>query len=265
MEFLKKNYEKIVLGVVLLGLTVAVGLLPVIISSKRAKLKELSETLTNHKIKELPPLDLAMHEAALQRLQTPFRLNLTFNHNLFNPVAWIKGPDNRPVKVVAGLPTGPEALEITAIKPLRLWLNFDSLSGSSYLIGYTNQAASKARERTGEKAVSLGNNNKADLFSLVAAHGEGDKLEIILTINDDGEQASVGPGKSYSRIQGYAADLKYNASSSKVWRDQRVGNNLVFGDGQYNIVAITETNVIVESKQNAKKTTINFKAPTETR
>src|ERR1700758_3094013 len=113
MEFLKKNYEKVVLGVVLLGLTVAVCLLPIIISTKREKLHEVSSSLINHKIKELPPLELAALEAALQRLQTPFRLDLTRDHNLFNPVAWIKGSDNRPVKVQAGLPTGPEALELT--------------------------------------------------------------------------------------------------------------------------------------------------------
>ena len=263
MEFLKKNYEKLVLGVVILGLTAAVCILPIIISNKRQALKELSTTLTNPRIKELTPLDLSPQEASVARLQNAFYLDLTHDHNLFNPVAWMKGSDNRPVKVMAGLPTGPEALEITAIKPLRLWLAFDSVSGSSYLVGFTNQAAALARGRTGEKAVSLGNNNKSDLFSLSEVRGDGDKLELVLTLNDNGQQVVIGPNKSYSRIQGYSADLKYTAGNTKIWRDQKVQSPLVFGDGTYNIVAITETNVTVESKQNAKKTTINFKAPTE--
>ena len=263
MEFLKKNYEKIVLGIVVLGLTGAVCVLPIIIGNKRENLKNLRTTLTNPKIKELPALDLAPQEAGLQRLQTAFYLNLTHDHNLFNPVAWMKGSDNRPIKIVSGLPTGPEALEVTAIRPLRLWLNFDSVSGSSYLVGFTNQAALQARSRTGEKAVSLGSNNKSDLFSLNQVRGEADKLELVLTLNDNGEQVTIGPNKPYSRIQGYSADLRYTAGSGKIWRDQKVQSPLVFGEGTYNIVAITETNVTVESKQNAKKTTINFKAPTE--
>jgi hypothetical protein len=263
MEFLKKNYEKIVLGLVVLGLTAAVCILPVIIGNKRENLKSLRTTLTNPKIKELPALDIKPQEAGVQRLQTAFYLNLTLDHNLFNPVTWMKGADNRPVKVVAGLPTGPEALEVTGIKPLRLWLNFDSVSGSSYLVGFTNQAALQVRNRTGEKAVSLGNNNKSDLFSLTQVRGEGDKAELVLTLNDDGEQVTIASNRPYSRIQGYSADLRYTAGSGKIWRDQKVQSPLVFGDGTYNIVAITETNVTVESKQNAKKTTINFKAPIE--
>src|SRR4051794_21495856 len=98
MEILKKHYEKIVLGVVLLGLTVAVALLPIILGSKRAKLDAMHDVLTHPKIKELPPLDLALPEAALQRVQAVARLDFTRTHNLFNPVLWLKSPEGRPVK-----------------------------------------------------------------------------------------------------------------------------------------------------------------------
>ena len=53
MEFLKKNYEKVVLGVVLLGWTIAACLLPFIISAKRASLEE-QRVSTKPKVKELP-------------------------------------------------------------------------------------------------------------------------------------------------------------------------------------------------------------------
>ncbi len=264
MEFLKKHYEKLVLGVVLLGLTVAVCLLPVIISSKRAALEQATTGVLNPKVKELPPVDMTVLDAALQRVQTPIRLNFTHNHNLFNPVLWAKGSDGRPQRVVSGPAMGPEALEVTDIKPLYLWLTFNGVSGSSYLVGFTNQAAPPSK-RTGEKLASRGG-GKGDLFTLVDVHGPEDKpTELVLKLNDLEEPITVGPGKPYKQVVSYAADLHYPVGN-KNWRDQRTNSPaLNIGDGQYIIVAISQTNVIVSSKQNEKKTTIPLKAPTETR
>ena len=66
MGFLKKNYEKIVLVVVLLGLTAASCLLPFIISAKREAL-ESQRVNTKANVKPLPPPDMTVEEAALQR------------------------------------------------------------------------------------------------------------------------------------------------------------------------------------------------------
>jgi hypothetical protein len=264
MEFLKKNYEKVVLGVVLLGLTVAVALLPVILGSKRAKLTEMRDVLTHPKIKELPPLDLAPQEAALQRAQAVARLDFTRNHNLFNPVLWQKTPDGRIVKASAGPQLGPEKMEITDIKPLFLQLAFNSVSGSSYLVGVENEAASQPGKRKGEKLASK--DSKNDLFTLRDVKGPADKpTELVLELNETGEVISIAPGKPFRRVDGYSADLKY-PPDNKTWRAQRSGATLNFAGGQYNIVAISQSNVVFSAKQNEKKTTINFiNAVTETR
>lgn len=79
MEFLKKNYEKVLLGIVLLGATVCVALLPFIISGKRKALEEVRTTVLNRQVKELPPLSLARHDAAVARAQAPVRLNFSGN------------------------------------------------------------------------------------------------------------------------------------------------------------------------------------------
>ena len=84
-------------------------------------------------------------------------------------------------------------------------------------------------------------------------------------MNETGERVSVAPGKPFKRVDGYEADLKYPPEGNKVWMRQRMNANLNFGGGQYNIVVITQTNVILSSKQNEKRTTINFNAPTEAR
>src|SRR5260370_42008023 len=100
-----------------LGITVAVGAVLYITPEKSQKLEELRVQKTNPKIKPFPPLDMAVEEAALQRGQTPVRLDFTTKHNLFNPVLWQKTAAVRLVKILTGNEGDPGALEILAIKP----------------------------------------------------------------------------------------------------------------------------------------------------
>jgi len=266
MERLKKHYEKILLGVVFLGLIVAVGLLPVLISTERRRLDDEAVGITRKKPKLLEPVPMAAESAALERAQTPIRLNLTQDHNLFNPVLWQRAADGRPVKVQAGREPADE-VQALDIKPLYLKLTFNNVSGSSYLIGVENQASSQPGRRNRETAISV-DNPKTDLFTLQGVKGPPDKpTELDLALAETGDVVSITPATSYQRVAGYMADLKYQPEN-KVWRGQRVGANLYFAGGQYNIVGITETNVVLSAKENEKKTTISFNSPnavTETR
>ena len=74
MDFVKKHYEKVLLGLVLLALTVAVGLLPLKIASERQDLDDMRSKLLHRPVKELPPVDLSRDEATLQRVQLPVKL-----------------------------------------------------------------------------------------------------------------------------------------------------------------------------------------------
>ena len=67
MDFLKKNYEKVLLGAMLLGLAVAAAFLPLKISSEKQKLQELTSTVTHPKVKPLTNLDLAISQGAIRR------------------------------------------------------------------------------------------------------------------------------------------------------------------------------------------------------
>ncbi|MDB6017740.1 MAG: hypothetical protein JWR19_2229 [Pedosphaera sp.] len=265
MEFLKKNYEKVLLGVVLLGLTVAVALLLIILPSKRAKLVEIRDNLLHPKINPLPLLDLAAEQAMLERVQAPVHLDFTHNHNLFNPVVWQKKADGSLIKVQTGHELGPDAMQVTAITPLYLQLTFDDPSANGYLIGVENEAAVKPSQRP-KRETFVKQDTKNDMFTLRQIKGPPEKPEgLLLEMNETGETVFVGPGKPYKRVEGYSADLKYPPESNKMWRGQRIGAPLTFGGGQYNIVAITQTNVVILFKPNEKKTTINFNVVTETR
>src|SRR5258708_29015107 len=90
MDFLKKHFEKIILGVVLLGLAVAVIFIPFMVGSERNQLQEKRKSLIARKVAPLTNIDLAMPEAALTRVGVPVVLDFSTVHRLFNPMPWQK-------------------------------------------------------------------------------------------------------------------------------------------------------------------------------
>ncbi len=264
MEFIKKNYEKVVLGVVLLGLTIAACLLPFIISAKREALENERKNSKPH-VKELPPVDMTLEDSALQRAQTPIKLDFTTKHNTFNSVIWKKMADGTLRKIITGNEEGVGALEVTAIKPLYLELNFSSVSGNGYFISIERQAAPRPEKRHPQSSF-VSKESKGELISLHQVVGAPDKpTQLVLEWNETAELITLDTDKPFRRVESYAADLKYPLEG-KSWTDQRVGSKpLFFANGLYNIVAITESNVVVLAESNKKKTTITFHPATEPR
>ena len=262
MDLIKKHYEKVLLGVVLLGLTVAVVMLPFIISAKRADL-ELKRVSNVPRPKPLPPLDMSVEDTAMQRVQSPIKLDFTSKHNLFNPVVWQKLADGHLVKIQTGNEMGAGALEVTDIKPLYLQVTFDSQNANGYFIFVERQAAAEPSKRSKHESFVV-KDEKKDLFTLREVKGPPEKpTELVLELNETGDNISISPDKPFKRIEGYQSDLKYGLEANKIWKNQRVGATLNFAGGQYNIVAITETNVVLSAKSNDKKTTITFNPATE--
>src|SRR3954465_10056451 len=105
MDFLKKHYEKLLLGLVLLGLMVAVGFLLMKIGSEKQKLEELANSLTHPKVQALTNLDLSIQEASLKRMSTPVALDLSGTNRLFNPMPWQQTRDVPP-KLIPGNKVG---------------------------------------------------------------------------------------------------------------------------------------------------------------
>ena len=127
MDFLKKHYEKVLLGVVLLGLAVAVAFLPFKIASEKQKLEDMRNQLIHPKVKPLTNLDLALPDAVLKRVAAPALVNLSPPHRLVNPMAWQKAADGHLIKVDS-TNIGPAAVVITKMLPLYLKLTFDNVT-----------------------------------------------------------------------------------------------------------------------------------------
>jgi hypothetical protein len=260
MQFLKKNYEKILLGLVLLGLVVAVAFLPFLVAHDKQSLDDLRTSILTFPVKPLPPPDLGRYETALKLAASRPVLDLSSTNKLFNPVRWLKGPGG-PVRMPAGEEL--KQLEITKITPLYLVVSLDSVnaldSGTRYVVVVEQQAASRPNQRNRHPYyVSVG--DKKDMFNVVKVDGPAENPTLILELTDstEHEQISIAKGKDFRRVDGYTADLNY-PPENKNFSNRRVNDRLVMAAEEYNIVAINQNEVVL-SAQNRKKYTIRSDA-----
>jgi len=263
MDFLKKHYEKVLLGVVLLGLAVAVAFLPFKIASEKQRLEDMRNQLINPSVKPLTNLDLSTPDLVLKRAAAPAVLDLSAPHRLFNPMPWQKAADGHLIKADASN-IGPNALTITKMVPLYLKLTLDGVTvldaGARCKIGVENEAALNFRDRRKQKYCKLG--DKTETFALrdIKASPPGStNFTVVLELNDTGQRVTVSKDQPFRRIDGHMVDLKY-APENKVWTNRRVDDSLSFNGEDYNIVAITENEVVLSAKSNQKKWTIKYSA-----
>lgn len=265
MDFLKKHYEKVLLGVVLLGLVVSAAFLPLMISGERKSLDEMSQKITKP-VKPLPPVDLTKQEALLRRMQSPLSLDFKETNKLFNSLPWQRTPppEGRLIKVQKGN-VGVEAVVVTRTSPLYLIITLDgvstNVSGVRYAIGVEREAAVKPEQRK-KKPYYATPGNKNDTFVIREVKGPpDDPAEVVIELNDSAEQVVLKKGTPFKQVDGYTADLKYDPER-KTWIGVRAGvppkPPIIVAGEDYNIVAITKNEVVLSAKLNNKKTSIPY-------
>src|SRR4051812_39105183 len=116
MQFLKKNYEKVVLAVVVIAALGVVAFLPILVSGEKQKLDDLITSLIHKAAKALPPLDTTKADALIKRAQSNVTLDFANGHKLFNAVRWQIKADHSIFPNPAGKEV--EKLVITKISPL---------------------------------------------------------------------------------------------------------------------------------------------------
>jgi len=266
MEFLKNNYEKVILSVVLLGLAAAAVLLLASVDSEKRALEEIESGIVATKPKGLKPIDLSTDEAALQRLLKAASLRLVGEHNLFNPVTWKKMPDGRLLALRTGKEIGPGALVITRIHPLYLRIEFEGPVRSADTVQYrfrvTRDAEKSASKRIPTTFSVASLEGKNSVFVLKDMKPKEDPAEFVLELSEDKSRVVVTKDKPYSPVVGYAADLRYEQEKLS-FRGKRVGDSLVFGGETNKIVAITATNVTVRAESTTKRTTVPYIAASQ--
>lgn len=263
MDFLKKHYEKVVLGVVLLGLAVAVAFLPLKIAGEKQKLDEMRTRLISRNVQPLTNLDLSLADAALKRAAVPAAVDFSAPNKLFNPMLWQKTPEGRLLKADASS-VGPNAVVVTRQTPLYLKLALDEVtmtdSGLRCRIGIENEAALNPRDRKKQRYCRQGDKNEVFAVREVRPLPNNPaNATVALELNDGGQRVEISKDHPFQRVEGYVVDLKYGPEN-KVWNARRMGALLTFGGEEYNIVDITEDEIVLLAKSNLKKWTIKHSA-----
>ena len=257
MDLLKKHYEKIVLGVVLLVLMVGAAMLPIMIGRERDDLNKTAEEIINRPAKPLEPLDLSTNEIHLKQLKAGYSLDLSSSNKVFNPSQWQEAPDGRLIKLTTGREIGIEAVTVTKQTPLYLIISFDSVreAGNNYVISVERQASSNVSQRR-KKVYYVAPGGKNDAFSLREVKGPAENpTELVLELTDSQDRVVVTKEKPFSREDGYMVDLKYEPEK-RTWNDQRVDSTIKIGNETYKIVAIQKSEIVFSAKTNDKKTRI---------
>src|SRR5580698_435787 len=135
MSFIKKNYEKVLLGAVLLGLVGSLLAMPVIIQHDKDALAAIETGIIHAPPKPLKSLDMSAEDAALAREQAPYNLDFETTNRLFNPMKWQKRSDGGWIKIATGNEVGVGALKVTDIKPLYYILRLDRIEPANQFNG----------------------------------------------------------------------------------------------------------------------------------
>ena len=259
MEFLKKHYEKIVLGVVLAGLLASLVFLPFYIAADKQKLTDLITSVINPSVNALPDLDLSAQAAVATRLSSPFTLDLETGNKVFNPFEWQKSLDGK--LIMKDTSTGAQMAVVTNIIALCLVLSLDSVItndlGATYVVGIEKQASAMAVKRRKTLRYLSAASKSNDTFSLVEVKGAADYPEaLVVKLVDSGELATILRGQPFQRVDAYVANLSYPPEQKVFFC--RVNDKIAFGGSEYVVQDISKNELILVDQSNQKKTSLPF-------
>jgi hypothetical protein len=245
MDFLKQHYEKILLSVILLGLALAAAWL--IMAIEEAK-KSIEVTVEGAGVAHPPkPADTSTNEIALAKAKSPPPLTITDGSDLLNPMTWKQRPDGTLIKF--STKSDAEALKLVKTEPLNYILAFDhKADGEAYYLAETREGTHKLPapkiQRYAKPNVTNG------VFVIRQARGADENTELSIELLDSklfrgtNDFVVISKEKTYNYVEGYSADLK-NDLDGKMFRDLRVGTNVVLGGEAYKIIAIDPNEVRV--------------------
>lgn len=260
MQFLKKHYEKILLGLVLAGLIGVLVFMLFYIAADKEQMEQHVTELINPPVKPLVDLDLTTNNAAMTRFQSSYILDFETGNKVFNPFDWQKALDGHLVKKATSV--GAQVAVVTNIAPLYLILSLDSVAtnelGARYVIGVTKQAAPTAAKRAKQQRFISAGDKPNDTFALLEIKGSPENPEaLVFKLVDSGETATVSRDKPFLRVDAYTADFRYDPEK-KVFRGRRVGDKMAFGGSDYLVVDVNRNELILADQSNQKKTSLPF-------
>jgi hypothetical protein len=261
MDLLKNHYEKIILGVVLIGVIFFTALLPGKITSTRQELELILKAPETGPGRPAEPVDLSLFEQALQAVAQPQTLKLSGEHNLFNPVRWRRLAPNQPIKPDTQGNLDAQQFQVTEIRPLTFAIWFDSVRGSGSSMRYqfmllNEAAASPSARRPVPRTLAPAVGQKNEVFTIVEIRGPvQDPNEVVLELVADKQVVTVGRGRerSYQKIVGYEADGIY-PPANRTFKGLRVNYPVVLSE-PWKVIAIDQSSITIESPRTQKRET----------
>jgi hypothetical protein len=260
MQFLKKNYEKILLAVVVIVALGVVASLPFVVSNEKKKQDELENSVITHNPKPLEPLNLSREDAFVARSKTQVNLDLVRPHKVFNPVRFQLKADHTLLRNPAG--TEIEQLKITKISPLYEIYSYMSPvvspgAATHFGIGIQHQAAASTSARNVKTTYAALKQTTNNITILSAEGPEEEPTGVTIRFVDTGETVTLTKDKPYQRIEAYTADLVYDPEK-KAFPNRRKTDtsNICFAGECYKVVDIQESEVVLLQLSNSKQWTI---------
>ena len=257
MDFLKKHYEKIVLSIVLLSLALAAAYLPF---QLQAVVRDIEQEIGRGSPKIFQPMESdPVRDIRTDRVQ---RL-ADAEHNLFNPVGWTLNQHGSRIKDPYYRRRGPEALLVMSINPLHFRIAFEKTqqeeNDTQYHFGVTREGDPKrSNRRRMSRQLRVGGSN--DIFDLVNVTRSSGSRELTFEINlqEDRRAITFQAGKPFQEVVGYSVDLIYPPDNNRKYQAKRVGDKLTLARQTYEIVVVTESEVVIKDYRTTKQTRLSL-------
>ncbi len=255
MQFIKKNWEKLLLAVIVLAALGIAVFLPFVVSKQKQEVDDALNSYIKAKRKPMPPIDLSVQETFLKRAQSDAPLDLVTPHKIFNPVRWQMATDGH----VFPNPAGHEIdqLQVTGLSPLNFVISYVSASptpglATHYGIGLTHEAAVLTKDRT-RKTTYVPLNETTNGFTIIALDGPADDpTGLKLQLDGVDEPVTITKDQPYKRVEGHTIDMKYPPENHTFPVNRRVGDTICFAGECYKIVDIKESEVVLLQQSNQK-------------
>lgn len=270
MEYIKRNYEKIIMSVVLLGLLGVLVLMWLFIMKDKADMAAKRDSLIHPKVTPLPPLDTSRLDTALTRGKASYDLDFSTTNRLFNPVQWVRNRNGALMPIRNPNQIGLGAAAVVNISPLYFSIGLNSVMTNGltprYYFTTTDETAAIPGQRharphyasLGETVSDKAVGGKNEGFKVEAVKGPPDDPdELDLRLAETGQLVAVTKDKPFQRVDGYTADLKYDPENL-TFKTKRVGDHLVFAGDDYIIIAIDRNEVILSAQSNQKNHTLRY-------
>ena len=246
MRFLKKHFEKLILSAVLAGLGAVAFWLYVAV--EEVKKEPPIRYGPPAKVTPMTNLDLSALSAALANMTNAPALELSGEHNLFNPVTWKRKANGDLVKMTR---QGAAALTVTEIRPLYFTISLDKPMIDGFWI-IAKHALGRPVRWFGLKGVAATPTKPYPIINVVTNAGA---VVLQVRIPEADVVVPVSSNAPYQKVEGYEADFKYNASdSTNGFAKLHVGDPLWLSGESFKILAITSNAVTVQDNRTAQKT-----------